>query len=181
MTPDEIVSRFTINARSNFVRLRAGMAITGAQLNGLKLRGVVVWQDFHCGWTCDPAIAEAFDRRWPKHPADKPHRVQLRRSAGWKLPANTVKVDRSTIYGNPFIVGKKTPEGAVIGNNRAAVDAFRLKVELRLQHQVAADPAFCQFTRERLRAALGGKNLACWCSLDEPCHADTLLYLAISK
>ena len=27
-------------------------------------------------------------------------------------------------------------------------------------------------------SALHGKDLACWCSLDEPCHADVLLELA---
>lgn len=29
-----------------------------------------------------------------------------------------------------------------------------------------------------IRAELGGKNLACWCPLDQPCHADVLLELA---
>jgi Domain of unknown function (DUF4326) len=28
------------------------------------------------------------------------------------------------------------------------------------------------------RTALGGKNLACWCNLDQPCHADVLLKVA---
>ena len=27
-------------------------------------------------------------------------------------------------------------------------------------------------------AELRGKNLACWCALDQPCHADVLLELA---
>lgn len=34
---------------------------------------------------------------------------------------------------------------------------------------------------EALRGALPelrGKNLACWCALDQPCHADVLLELA---
>jgi hypothetical protein len=31
-----------------------------------------------------------------------PKRIQLRRTKGWRMPANTVKVDRSTKYGNPF-------------------------------------------------------------------------------
>jgi hypothetical protein len=34
---------------------------------------------------------------------------------------------------------------------------------------------------EQLRnplAALRGKDLACWCPLDQPCHADVLLELA---
>ena len=34
--------------------------------------------------------------------ATRPQRVQLKRSAGWKMPANTVKVDRTTRWGNPF-------------------------------------------------------------------------------
>jgi hypothetical protein len=29
-------------------------------------------------------------------------------------------------------------------------------------------------------APLRGKNLACWCALDQPCHADVLLELANS-
>jgi hypothetical protein len=28
---------------------------------------------------------------------------------------------------------------------------------------------------------LRGKNLACWCPLDQPCHADVLLELANAK
>src|SRR4051794_26371923 len=34
----------------------------------------------------------------------KPRRVQLKRSKGWRMPANTVKVDRTTVYGNPFSI-----------------------------------------------------------------------------
>ncbi|MDD5006684.1 MAG: DUF4326 domain-containing protein, partial [Candidatus Omnitrophica bacterium] len=35
----------------------------------------------------------------------KPYRVRLSREKGWRMPENTVKVDRSTHLGNPFIVG----------------------------------------------------------------------------
>jgi hypothetical protein len=31
---------------------------------------------------------------------------------------------------------------------------------------------------EAVRAELGGKDLACWCPLDKPCHAEVLLELA---
>lgn len=31
---------------------------------------------------------------------------------------------------------------------------------------------------DELRAELAGKDLACWCPLDQPCHADVLLELA---
>jgi Domain of unknown function (DUF4326) len=35
-----------------------------------------------------------------------PKRIELRRAKGWRMPANAVKVDRSTKWGNPFIVGE---------------------------------------------------------------------------
>ena len=31
---------------------------------------------------------------------------------------------------------------------------------------------------EQIRAELRGKDLACWCPLDQPCHADVLLEIA---
>jgi hypothetical protein len=34
-----------------------------------------------------------------------PDRIQLSRAAGWRMPPNTVKVDRSTLYGNPWAAG----------------------------------------------------------------------------
>ena len=33
-----------------------------------------------------------------------PHRIQRKRTRGWKMPANTVYVGRPTIWGNPFRV-----------------------------------------------------------------------------
>jgi hypothetical protein len=30
----------------------------------------------------------------------------------------------------------------------------------------------------QIRAELAGKDLACWCPLDKPCHADVLLELS---
>jgi hypothetical protein len=34
---------------------------------------------------------------------------------------------------------------------------------------------------DAIRAALAGRDLACWCPLDQPCHADVLLALANPK
>lgn len=31
---------------------------------------------------------------------------------------------------------------------------------------------------DEIRAELAGRDLACWCPLDKPCHADVLLELA---
>ena len=92
-----------------------------------------------------------------------PRRVQLRRLKGWKMPANTLKVDRSTAWGNPFKVSA-TLDAA------ASVAAFRA--------YVLADNEAAAALRLAIRAHLAGKNLACWCKLDGPCHADVLLAVA---
>ena len=46
---------------------------------------------------------------------DKLERVQLKRTKGWRIPANTVKVDRTTKWGNPFVPGKPAPVGPLKG------------------------------------------------------------------
>jgi hypothetical protein len=89
-----------------------------------------------------------------------PIRVQLSRKRGWRMPPNTVKVCRPSKWGNPFRAD--WPEG---GKDRAwAVSAFRGA----LTADVIAEA----------RRELRGKNLACWCPLNEPCHADVLLEVA---
>lgn len=89
-----------------------------------------------------------------------PERIQLRRTKGWRMPPNTVKVDRSTEWGNPFSV---TPEYSA----EDAVRDFRSYVEGGLLNGVGYP-----------LTALRGKNLACWCKPGEPCHADVLLEMA---
>jgi len=102
----------------------------------------------------------------------EPRRIQLRRSKGWRMPVNTVKVDRSTRYGNPFRVGDPG-----IADATASIERFRRALRSgELMHGDADSP----FAPENLRAALRGKNLACWCPLDAPCHADLLLQIANS-
>jgi len=96
-----------------------------------------------------------------------PLRVQLKRSAGWKMPANTLKVDRTTRWGNPFTI-------AECGSVAVAVAQHGRW----MRGEIAAPGGVEPPTREVLRAALGGRNLACWCALNAPCHADLLLTLA---
>ena len=99
--------------------------------------------------------------------AGAPQRVQLKRSAGWKMPANTVKVDRTTRWGNPFTV-------AECGSIALAVAQHGRW----MRGEIAAPGGVEPPPRETLRAALAGRNLACWCALNGPCHADLLLALA---
>ena len=109
-----------------------------------------------------------------------PRRVQLRRTKGWRMPANTVKVDRTTRFGNPFSIEDYGRERAV------ALHRAWLRSELGREHL----PAKVRQDLERRLAdvisalpSLRGKNLACWCPLPEPgkpdiCHAALLLELA---
>ena len=88
-----------------------------------------------------------------------PQRIQLRRTKGWRMPPNTVKVDRTTRWGNDFIM---------------AHEGTRLLAVAQHRQQAIAQNEACPKYYEPLR----GKNLACWCPLDKPCHADVLLELA---
>ena len=90
-------------------------------------------------------------------------RVQLRRVKGWRLPDNTVVVARPTRWGNPFRVG-------VDGDRAECVKAYR----------DALVRGGLSFGVDDVRRELAGRDLACWCRLDEQCHADILLEIANS-
>jgi hypothetical protein len=95
--------------------------------------------------------------------ADAPKRIQLSRKKGWRMPPNTVSVARPGKWGNPFRIGDfAIPDAAM------AVMVFRQWIVDRMRvGPEQPDPS-----------ELRGKNLACWCPLDQPCHADVLLELA---
>jgi hypothetical protein len=102
-----------------------------------------------------------------------PVRIQLSRAKGWRMPENTVKVDRTTPWGNPFVVGKA-------GTADRCVQLFRYLLGGYLcmtSGDVKAQAAYLEHVKEH-RAELRGKNLACWCRPGQPCHADVLLELA---
>lgn len=97
----------------------------------------------------------------------KPQRIQLSRRKGWRMPENTRSVARPSIYGNPYRVGKDgTPEECVA--------RYRRDIETVL----AGEDGLHKALMASLLRDIRGKNLACWCKLDKPCHADVLLDLA---
>lgn len=102
-----------------------------------------------------------------------PHRIQLSRKKGSKMPPNTVSVARPHMFGNPFRIGQ-----LAIYDADCAVRRFKNLVTRQSQRALRADNRFFMFTRESIRFYLRGKNLACYCDLDAPCHADVLLELA---
>ena len=89
---------------------------------------------------------------------DKPKRIQRKRTKGWRLPAGAICVTRGTKWGNPFRIGD-------LGRTRDdVIEVFEHIVE----HMDAAK-------REEWLAPLRGHDLACFCGLDQRCHADVLL------
>ena len=104
---------------------------------------------------------------------EKPQRIQLSRRKGWRMPENTKKVDRTTRWGNPFVIGSGAM-GRHALDHEGAVGFFRDMLadpELRTAAGYPSD--------DEIRAELAGKNLACWCG-GKHCHADALLEVANS-
>lgn len=96
-----------------------------------------------------------------------PKRIQRQRAKGWRMPEGAVYVGRPTKWANPFKVG----ELRLACRGRGAV-----RVMTR-QHAVELYRECAHYTVRKGPAIkeLRGKDLACWCPLDEPCHADVLL------
>lgn len=123
-----------------------------------------------------------------------PVRVQLSRKKGWRKPENTVVVARPSKWGNPFaarIPHGEALQGAetralLVRQYRAWIDGMHprdvvesLPMFYPDGRRFISEPLLTQRpTAREIRAALAGKNIACWCPLDQPCHADVLLELA---
>jgi len=115
--------------------------------------------------------------------ADAPHRIRLSRAKGWRMPANTVKVTRPSRWGNPFA------KAAAIESDYATEETWREFVVECFRDWIGPTQSGRDWWQgdesDRRKSAiidglplLRGKNLACWCALDQPCHADVLLELA---
>jgi hypothetical protein len=117
-----------------------------------------------------------------------PERIQRKRTQGWRMPEGAVYVGRPTDWGNPWSVGDgytatvqpacdpARNNGRVIGESDAEVSAFVLSPEQAVALYEGA--WLTDDMRKRARDELSGKDLACWCPLDQPCHADVLLEIA---
>jgi hypothetical protein len=105
-----------------------------------------------------------------------PVRVRLSRKKGWKLPPDTVSVARPGRWGNPFYVAPELAPGTPVGTRYTAMPTVAEAVAA-FRRWVEEDPAG-QRLAQQARLELRGKNLACWCPLDGPCHAQVLLEIA---
>lgn len=72
------------------------------------------------------------------------------------MPENTIYVGRPSKWENPYKITKERTREIVLHDYK--------RIMLTTLEQ---EPDYLDELR--------GKDLACWCSLDEPCHADILL------
>ncbi|MEU8186053.1 DUF4326 domain-containing protein [Micromonospora carbonacea] len=113
-----------------------------------------------------------------------PQRIQRKRTAGWRMPEGAVYVGRPTVYGNPFRAG--------VDFCGPTIQCFYEPADLVAQFRrwISLDTLPALFWDRELITAhaalkdalesgnLTGKDLACWCPLDQPCHGDVLLEIA---
>jgi len=123
------------------------------------------------------------------------------------MPENTVYVGRGSIWGNPFVVGSQSgifdgKDGRALGlrdQEEILIPSLDLATSIEFYREMVSGhikPEMYPFGHrwsegihrkcgghpaEIARAFLRGKNLACWCPLNHPCHADVLLEIANPK
>ena len=110
----------------------------------------------------------------------EPQRIQRKRTRGWRMPENTVYVGRPSRWGNPtdwreyaeWYPGAEPEEL----RRMAASDFKHFTLDPALIPTEWPKPKYASL--DEVRAELAGKNLACWCPIDHPCHADALLEIA---
>ena len=142
----------------------------------IKVAGREVW------------IPRSVTKRITKFPPDKgghrectldvmanPTRIQLSRRAGFNLQEFSRELNglpaincaRPSRYGNPVKIGAVIKSGPLKGQKITREEAIREFETSYLPDMVRVDPEFLK--------PLRGKNLACFCGLDEKCHVDILL------
>jgi hypothetical protein len=110
-------------------------------------------------------------------------RYQRSRKAGAKLPPGVVCVTRPSRFSNPFRPYATVDVGA---SELGIAVAGVIRVECGdVENCLAWFRIHMRALRELYERAgvdffepIRGRDLACWCPLDAPCHADILLDLA---
>jgi hypothetical protein len=126
-------------------------------------------------------------------------RIQRKRSKGWKSPPNTVYVGRPTVWGNPFYVRTTLYQDKwQVRHYEELLAEFPTKREAQAEavrlfekwfntdiadigtelHNFRNRYGWKGFSLACAVNMLSGKNLSCWCGLDESCHAEVILRLA---
>lgn len=132
-----------------------------------------------------------------------PVRIQRKRTKGWRMPAGAIYVGRTggeaLGWSNPFAIGGYYRRGDPHGRGRltmlytqkiiwepsdvgiALAEGYTLieTKEQAVEWYRWYVSTWSKESIEKCRRELGGRDLACWCSVDQPwCHANTLLEIA---
>ena len=122
-----------------------------------------------------------------------PARIHRERVKGWKKPNDAVVVSRPTKWGNPFKTGERITrdderfhyaERALPGSSfpfQVAAATPLDSITVYSPQSVVDAYTWWLIEQPHLMASLDelrGRDLVCWCPLDQPCHADSLLELA---
>lgn len=113
-----------------------------------------------------------------------PKRIQRKRTKGWRMPEEAVYVGRPSRWGNPYRVGDQwvdflhelstdCDQDDCGRNHVVTLDAGGAIHAFGFDQGLMTDDEQAEWY-----APLRGRDLACWCPLDQPCHADVLLELA---
>lgn len=118
-------------------------------------------------------------------------RIQMSRQHPWRAEnPDALIVARPSNWGNPFKVGGRYIWFMQLGwgypSTRALGALAEGVVVVEIKDRDEAVRWFRAWMRSRMTTAkvpvdlnpLRGRDLACWCPLDQPCHADVLLELA---
>ena len=89
-----------------------------------------------------------------------PRRFRLSRKKGARKPVRAVVIARPSKWGNPHKVGRLTRDQAIAAYERDLY-AGRLAITV-------AD----------VKRELKGRDIACWCRLEDACHGDLLMAIA---
>jgi hypothetical protein len=112
-----------------------------------------------------------------------PERIQRKRTKGWKMPDGAIYVGRPTKWGNPYHVGGNYADDDLDEDGKEVIgqswDNISKETAIKFYEDAIANhyPAV-KITMAEIILELRGHDLACWCPLDQPCHADVLLRLA---
>lgn len=120
-----------------------------------------------------------------------PRRIQMSRQHPWRAEhPNAVIVARPSKWGNPFPVSvygldlsialfRNTALGIWNPGLLAAETDEHLAKTYQAHHDWMHRIGF--HPTEIIRYELRGRDLACWCPLDQACHGDVLLSIAVGE
>jgi len=117
-------------------------------------------------------------------------RIQRRRTKSWRMPEGAVYVGRPSRWGNPYRIRYDAPiveeccqwacyedEGCLCAGCMTPAKAVAVYRE-EVSTLGRVDEEGTRYDLIDWLLPLRGKDLVCWCPLDQPCHADVLLELA---